>query len=196
MSEQQNRDTLRITAPLDRQTLAALRIGQRVLLSGSILAGRDTVHLLLVQLLHDKRPLPLDLADQIIYYVGPAPARPGRASGAAGPTTSSRMDPYTPPLLDRGLKGMIGKGPRGPLVREAMIKHGAVYFAAIGGAGALAAQCIVDSEIVAWPKLGPEALRRLQVRELPLIVANDAHGGDLFEQGRDEYARGEDGSAD
>ncbi len=188
MSAARARDVLKVSTPLTDEVLRELHIGQRVLLSGSVYAARDTVHLMLVQLIHDNRPLPVDLDGQVVYYVGPTPAPPGKASGAAGPTTSSRMDPYTPLLLDKGLKGMIGKGPRGPHVREAIVKHGAVYFAAIGGAGALASQCIADSEVVAWPKLGPEAFRRLILRDLPLIVANDTHGGDLFAQGIAEYA--------
>ncbi len=188
MSDAADQGPVRITAPLDDATVATLHAGDRVLLSGTVLAARDTVHLLLVQALHDNKELPVDLQGQVMYYVGPTPARPGAVIGAAGPTTSSRMDPYTPTLLGHGLKGMIGKGPRGESVKKAIGRHHAVYFAAIGGAGALIAQSIVSAEIIAYPRLGPEALRRLEVKDFPLIVANDMYGADLYEQGMRAYA--------
>lgn len=181
-------EPVRLTTPLTDEAVAALRIGDRVLLSGPVLGARDTAHRLLVQAIHDRKPLPVDLAGQVIYYVGPTPAKPGHASGSAGPTTSERMDPYTPALLAKGVKGMIGKGPRGPHVRDAIRRHRAVYFVAIGGAGALAAQAITRSEVAAFERLGPEALRRLEFKDFPVVVANDIHGGDLFEEGVREYA--------
>lgn len=188
MSQGAATEPIRVITPLSEDTVSSLRVGDRVLLSGTVYSGRDTAHLRLVQTIHDGKPLPLELKGQVMYYMGPSPARPGKVIGAAGPTTSSRMDPYTPALLDAGLKGMIGKGPRGDRVREAITRRKAVYFAAIGGAGALIAESIVSSEIVAYEPLGPEAIRRLEVKDFPLIVANDMHGGDLFEQGVEAYA--------
>lgn len=188
MTQELDREPIHVSAPLTGSVIESLRIGDRVLLSGTIYTARDTAHLMLVQAIHDRKPLPFDLAGQIIYYVGPTPARPGQASGSAGPTTSSRMDPYTPTLLGKGIKGMIGKGPRGPHVRESIVRNRAVYFVAIGGAGALAAKSIVSSEIVAFDRLGPEAVRRMVVKDFALIVANDVHGADLFEEGVKAYA--------
>jgi fumarate hydratase subunit beta len=185
-------EPIHVNTPLRGDIVKQLHAGDRVLLSGTVYSARDTAHLLLVQAIHDDKPLPFDIEDQVIYYMGPTPAKPGQPVGAAGPTTSSRMDPYTPALLSRGLKGMIGKGQRAGRVKEAMLHHGAVYFVAIGGAGALLAKSIVSAEIVAFPRLGPEALRRLEVKEMSLIVANDVHGGDLFEQGIKEYAISEE----
>jgi fumarate hydratase subunit beta len=181
-----------LSTPLADRVVERLRVGDRVYLSGTIYSARDTAHLLLVQAIHDGKPLPIDVAHQVIYYMGPTPAKPGQPVGAAGPTTSSRMDPYAPALLAKGLKGMIGKGPRAGRVKEAIVRHRAVYFVAIGGAGALLAKSILSAEIVAFPRLGPEALRRLEVKDMPLIVANDMHGGDLFEQGIEKYAISEE----
>jgi fumarate hydratase subunit beta len=180
---------VRLKAPLTAKAVQRLRAGDQVLLSGSVYTARDTAHLRLVQTIHDKKPLPFDLKGQIIYYAGPAPAPPGKSSGSVGPTTSSRMDLYTPTLLNAGLRGMIGKGTRSVDVRKAMVKHKAIYMAAIGGAGALIAQRITSSDIVAYPELGPEAIRCLEVRELPLVVADDIYGGDLFEEGQKAYAQ-------
>jgi fumarate hydratase subunit beta len=179
---------IRLTAPLADEDVAGLRIGDRVLLSGVVYTARDVAHTYLVQTVHDGKPLPIDLAGAVIYYAGPTPAPPGSASGSAGPTTSGRMDPYTPTLLARGVKAMIGKGQRSDSVRQAITRYRAVYFAAIGGAGALIAKCIKSSEVVAYPKLGPEAIRKLVVKDFPLIVANDIHGGDLYEEGVKEFA--------
>lgn len=181
-------EAIRLTTPLDGAAVARLRVGDRVLLSGVIYTARDAAHKRIVQLIETGAPLPFDPAGQVIYYVGPSPAKPGHAVGAAGPTTSYRMDPYAPVLIAHGLKGMIGKGKRNDAVRRAMSEHQAVYFAAIGGAGALMARSIVTAEVIAYPELGPEAVRRLEVKDFPVIVANDAHGGDLYEEGVKAYA--------
>ncbi len=167
--------------PFDSQELATLRAGEMVCLSGRLYTGRDQTHRRLCALLDAGQPLPVDLSGQLLYYVGPTPAPPGRVVGAAGPTTSYRMDAYTPRLLALGLAATMGKGPRSQAVREAMQRHGAVYFAAIGGAGALLSQCIVNSEVVAFDDAGPEALFRFEVERFPAIVINDVAGGDYYE---------------
>ncbi len=179
---------IRINPPLNDEVINNLRIGQQVLISGKIYTGRDAAHKKLVELMEKGESLPIELAGQIIYYVGPTPAPPGRVIGAAGPTTSGRMDVYTPKMLERGLKGMIGKGKRSPEVLEAMKKHKAVYFAAIGGAAALISKAIKKARIIAYPELGPEAIHELEVEDFPAIVANDAFGGDLYEEGSSIYA--------
>ena len=181
-------DAIKLTPPLSDADVEGLRIGDRVLISGAIYTGRDAANKRLTDLIQAGKPLPLEIQGQIIYYVGPSPAKPGRAVGAAGPTTSYRMDAYAPELIRLGLKGMIGKGARDQDVRDAMEEYKAVYFAAIGGAGALMAQTIKDAEIVAWEDLGPEAIRRLEVEEFPVIVVNDVRGNDLYEEGVKEYA--------
>ena len=182
------RDTIKLTPPLSDADVEGLRIGDRFLISGAIYTGRDAAHKRLTDLIQAGKPLPLEIQGQIIYYVGPSPAKPGRAVGAAGPTTSYRMDAYAPELIRLGLKGMIGKGARDQDVRDAMEEYKAVYFAAIGGAGALMAQTIKDAEIVAYEDLGPEAIRRLEVEEFPVIVVNDVRGNELYEEGVKEYA--------
>jgi fumarate hydratase subunit beta len=182
-------EAIRLTTPLKNQDVEKLHIGDRVLLNGVVYTARDAAHKRLVQLLEDGSPLPFELEGQVIYYVGPSPAKPGRPVGAAGPTTSYRMDAYAPNLISHGLKGMIGKGARNQAVKDAMMEHKAVYFAAIGGAGALMAQSIVAAEVIAYPELGPEAIRRLEVKNFPVIVANDCFGGDLYEEGIKKYAR-------
>jgi fumarate hydratase subunit beta len=182
------RDTIKLTPPLSDADVEGLRIGDRVLISGAIYTGRDAAHKRLTDLIQAGKPLPLEIQGQIIYYVGPSPAKPGRAVGAAGPTTSYRMDAYAPELIRLGLKGMIGKGARDQDVRDAMEEYKAVYFAAIGGAGALMAQAIKKAEIIAYEDLGPEAIRRLEVEEFPVIVVNDVRGNDLYEEGVKEYA--------
>jgi fumarate hydratase subunit beta len=154
-----------------------------------VYTARDAAHKRLIQLIEAGESLPFDLDGQVIYYVGPSPAKPGQAVGAAGPTTSYRMDAYAPTLIARGLRGMFGKGKRNDAVKDAMRSHTAVYFAAIGGAGALMAKSILSAEVIAYPELGPEAIRRLEVHNFPVIVANDAHGGDLYEEGAKAYAR-------
>lgn len=176
-------------APLEADRVETLKSGDRVLLSGTIYTARDAAHKRLVAMLEQGDALPFDLAGQVIYYVGPTPPRPGMPIGAAGPTTSYRMDPYAPVLIAHGLKGMIGKGVRNTAVREAIQRHKAVYMAAIGGAGALMAQSVASAEMVAFPELGAEAVRRLVVRDLPLTVVNDVHGGDLYEEGVNAYKR-------
>ncbi|OPX17519.1 fumarate hydratase [candidate division WOR-3 bacterium 4484_100] len=182
-------EEIKLTTPLSDQDIMKLKIGDRVLISGKILTGRDSAHKRLFELAEKGEPLPIEIKGQIIYYVGPAPAKPGKVIGSAGPTTSYRMDPYTPLLLKLGLKGMIGKGQRGPEVREAMKKFKAVYFAATGGAGALIAQCIKSARIVAYEDLGPEAIRELVVEDFPVIVANDVYGGDLYDAGIEKFRR-------
>jgi fumarate hydratase subunit beta len=176
-----------ITAPLTDEIVADLRAGDQVLITGTIYVGRDAAHKGMVALLEEGKELPFDPQGQIIYYMGPAPAKPGRVSGSAGPTTSGRMDPYTVPMLKAGLKGMIGKGNRSAAVRQALKDYRAVYFAAIGGAGALIAESIVESEVIAYAELGAEALLRLKVVKFPAIVVNDVHGGDAYEDGKARY---------
>ena len=173
--------------PLSDSDVEGLRAGDRVLFNGVIYTARDAAHARLVALLDEGKPLPFPVEGQIIYYVGPAPARPGAVIGSAGPTTSGRMDIYAPALMAAGLKGMIGKGSRSEEVKAAMAEHRAVYFAATGGAGALLSQRIVKAEVVAYEELGPEAIRRLEVENLPAIVVNDIHGGDLYREGTSRY---------
>jgi len=180
-------DTISLRTPLKTDDLAGLRIGDRVMLNGVVYAARDAAHQRLVKLIETDEPLPLDLSGQVIYYVGPTPAKTGQALGAAGPTSSYRMDAYAAVLIEKGLKGMIGKGARNRAVRDAMQKYKAVYFAAIGGAGALISRSIVAAEIVAYPELGTEAVRKLEVKDFPVIVANDICGGDLYETGVEKY---------
>lgn len=178
---------IRLTTPLCKADLENLHIGDRVFISGTIYSARDAAHLRLVRLLAENKPLPFDLEGQIIYYMGPSPARPGKPIGAAGPTSSYRMDAYAPELIARGLKGMIGKGARSQSVKDAIKQYGAVYFAAIGGAGALISKSILSAAVIAYPELGAEAVRRLDVKSLPAIVANDVYGRDLYEEGIKAY---------
>lgn len=171
----------RITPPLDEGAVGALRAGDEILISGTLYTARDAAHKRLCELLAAGKKLPLELAGQILYYSGPSPAKPGQAVGSAGPTTASRMDPYAPLLMEHaGLRGMIGKGPRGPAVVEAMKRFGCVYFAAIGGAGALLAATICSAEVVCYEDLGTEAIRRLEVVDFPAVVAIDAQGRSLY----------------
>ncbi len=176
-----------IHTPLTDEVVAGLHAGDPVLITGTIYVGRDAAHKRLVALLEQGQALPFDPRGQVIYYMGPAPAKPGHVSGSAGPTTSGRMDPYTPAMLKAGLKGMIGKGNRSAAVRQAIQEHKAVYLAAIGGAGALIARSIVAQEVIAYPELGAEALLRLQVQRFPAIVVNDIYGGDAYEDGKKAY---------
>lgn len=171
-----------LTLPLDPKQICELRAGDRVELSGWMYTARDAAHKRMVETLQAGGILPVDLTGQTIYYVGPTPARPGQVIGSAGPTTSSRMDPYTLALLSQGLKGMIGKGSRSEAVKRGIVQCQAVYFAAIGGAGALIAKTIRAAEIVAYHDLGTEAIYRLQVERFPVIVINDVAGGDLYQQ--------------
>ncbi|MGB8993473.1 MAG: Fe-S-containing hydro-lyase [Desulfobaccales bacterium] len=181
--------TVKITPPLSDQDVLQLTIGDTVLVSGVIYTARDAAHKRLVDMLAAGQPLPMDLKGQIIYYVGPSPARPGRVIGAAGPTTSYRMDSYAPTLIRLGLKAMIGKGKRAPEVIAAMQAYKAVYLGATGGAGALISQCIKAAEVIAFPELGPEAVHRLEVEDLPTVVINDCQGRDLYELGVKQYRR-------
>ena len=176
-----------ISLPLTRQAARELRAGDSCLLSGVIYTARDAAHKRLCELLEKGGELPLDLQDSVIYFVGPTPAKPGQAIGSAGPTTSYRMDAYSPALIAQGLTGMIGKGKRGPEVVEAMKEHGAVYFAAIGGCGALLSQCIKNAEVIAYEDLGAEAIRRLEVENFPAVVVIDSEGNNLYESGRAAY---------
>ena len=169
--------------------MRSLQAGDRVLLSGTIYTGRDAAHKRMIALLQEGKPLPFDPRGQILYYVGPAPAKPGFAVGSAGPTTSYRMDSYTPPLLAQGLRGMIGKGRRSPQVVEAMKAYCAVYFGAVGGAAALISRRIVDAELVAWPDLGTEAVHRFTVKDFPVTVVIDSLGNSLYETEPPKYRR-------
>ncbi|MBM4448109.1 MAG: Fe-S-containing hydro-lyase [Chloroflexi bacterium] len=178
-----------INIPLDRKTIKELTAGTPVLISGTVYTARDAAHKRLIEALKRRETLPFPLKGQTIYYTGPSPARPGRVIGSAGPTTSGRMDIYTPRLLSAGLKAMIGKGQRSAEVRAALQKYKAIYFIAIGGAGALLAQAIKKATVVAYDDLGPEAVRELTVENFPAIVANDIYGNDLFEQGRAQYRK-------
>ena len=178
-----------ITLPITRETARTIRSGESCLLTGVIYTARDAAHKRLVELVEKGEPLPFDIKDATIYYVGPTPAKPGRVIGSAGPTTSSRKDASSPTLSAQGETGMIGKGKRGPEVVEAMKKYGAVYFAAIGGAGALLSSCIKKAEIVCYEDLGAEAVRRLEVENLPVVCVIDCEGNNLYEQGREEYLK-------
>ncbi len=176
-----------IRSPFDEETINKLKAGDRVLITGVIYAARDAAHKRMVEALDRGEKLPFDITDQTIYYMGPTPARPGKVIGSAGPTTSGRMDSYTMSLIAAGLRGMVGKGKRSQAVKDAMKKHKAVYFAAIGGAGALISKSIKKAEVIAYEDLGVEAIRRLEVENLPATVINDIYGGDLYEQGKAKY---------
>lgn len=177
----------RITAPLTKDVVKTLKAGDSCLISGVIYTARDAAHKRLVELAQAGKPLPIDVENSVIYYVGPTPAKPGHAIGSAGPTTSYRMDAYSPTLIKLGETGMIGKGKRSPEVIEAMKECGAVYFGAIGGCGALLSSCIKKAEIVCYEDLGAEAVRRLEVEDLPVVVIIDSEGNNLYEIGRKEY---------
>ena len=178
---------IKVTAPMTREQARALKSGDSVLLSGVIYTARDAAHKRLCELVAAGKELPLDVKDSIIYFVGPTPAKPGQVIGSAGPTTSYRMDAYSPTMIEQGQTGMIGKGKRGPEVIAAMKEHGAVYFGAIGGCGALLSKCIKKAEIVAYEDLGAEAIRRLEVEDFPVIVIIDSEGNNLYETGRAAY---------
>jgi len=178
-----------ITSPIDDSTIESLHAGDQVLISGVMYVGRDAAHKRLVETLDKGDNLPFDVKGQTIYYMGPSPTKPGHVIGSAGPTTSGRMDAYTPRMLQAGLKAMIGKGLRSPEVKDAIKKHKAVYFAATGGAAALIARSITKSETIAYEELGPEAVLRLEVKDFPAVVINDCHGGDLYQEGKAKYAK-------
>jgi fumarate hydratase subunit beta len=180
---------INITSPIDAEIIEKLTVGTRVLISGVIYTARDAAHKRLIQALDRGEKLSFDLKGQTLYYMGPSPVRPGQVIGSAGPTTSSRMDIYTPRLIAAGLRAMIGKGSRSPEVKEAIKKYKAVYLATYGGAGALLAKSIKQVEVIAYDDLGTEAILRLNVENFPAIVANDIYGGDLFELGKAKYQR-------
>ena len=172
-----------ISIPFDRSISTTLKAGDYVYLTGTIYTARDAAHKRMYEALNNGEELPFDIMNNTIYYMGPSPAREGRPIGSAGPTTASRMDKYAPSLLDLGLKGMIGKGKRNEAVHEAIIRNGAVYFAAVGGAGALLSKCITSSEVIAYDDLGTEAIRKLTVKDFPVIVVIDSEGNDLYNNG-------------
>jgi len=178
---------IRLETPLDKETVRKLKAGDEVRINGIIYAARDAAHKRMIELLHAGKGLPFDIRNQVIYYVGPCPARPGMVIGSAGPTSSYRMDAYTPELIRLGLTGMIGKGLRNDEVVSAMTEYGAVYFGALGGAGALIAKSVVSEETIAFPELGPEALRKLHVKDFPAIVVIDSYGNDMYVIGKKNY---------
>ncbi len=176
-----------LSLPLKEEDIVRLKAGDRVLLTGVLYTARDAAHKRLVEALENGEKLPIDLEGQVLYYVGPSPAPPGKVIGSAGPTSAYRMDRYTPRLLQAGLRGMIGKGPRSEKIKEALNQYKAVYLAATGGAGALLSKKILKAEVVAYADLGPEAIRRLEVKDLPALVINDIYGGDLYLEGKEKY---------
>ena len=176
-----------IRTPLDRATLLSLHAGEQILLSGVIYTARDAAHLRMMECIREGKKLPFELSGQVIYYAGPSPTPPGAVVGSIGPTTSMRMDAMTPPLLERGLAGMIGKGGRSEEVRKSIQANSAVYFIAVGGAAALGAQCVKQLDVIAWDDLGPESVKRLVVDKFPVIVAIDAYGADAFQNGQRAY---------
>lgn len=178
-----------ITAPIKRKEINQLEAGDYVYISGIIYTARDAAHKRMYETLRNQESLPIDIKNQLIYYMGPSPAREGRPIGSAGPTTASRMDKYAPELLDLGLGGMIGKGKRSKEVSDAIIRNGGVYFAAVGGAGALLSKCIISSEVVAYDDLGTEAIRKLEVKNFPVIVVVDKDGNNLYETAIQEFRR-------
>ena len=178
-----------ITAPIDKETAGQLRAGDYVYITGTIYTARDAAHKRMYEALEKGETLPLEMKGNVIYYMGPSPARDGRPIGSAGPTTASRMDKYAPALLDLGLIGMIGKGKRSDAVKEAIVRNSAVYFAAVGGAGALLAGSIKASEVIAYDDLGTEAIRRLEVENFPVIVVIDSKGQNLYETAIREYCK-------
>jgi fumarate hydratase subunit beta len=184
-----NLEPIRLETPLSIDDVEPLKSGDVVRLYGVLYAARDAAHARMKEAVHKGKPLPFDPEGQVVYYTGPAPARPGSALGPAGPTTASRMDPYAPSLIDRGLRGMIGKGARSKEVLEAMRRHGCVYFGAVEGTAALLADRVKEAEVVAHEDLGPEAILRLVVEEFPVVVVNDLHGGDLYREGRKRWRR-------
>ncbi len=177
----------KVKLPLTDEVLADLRAGDNVLLSGVMYVARDAAHKRIVDALDQGKPLPFDIKGQTIYFMGPSPAKPGQVIGSAGPTTSGRMDAYSPRLIAEGLKGMVGKGMRSLAVKDAIKKHKAVYMAAIGGTGALIARTIKKSDVVAYEELGAEAVLRLEVKDFPATIINDIYGGDLYEEGKAKY---------
>jgi fumarate hydratase subunit beta len=178
-----------LTVPFSTQDVEPLKAGDVVRLSGVLFTARDAAHARMAEAIESGEPLPFDPEGQVVYFTGPAPARPGHALGPAGPTTASRMDSYSPLLIERGLKGMVGKGLRSDKVKRAMREHGCVYFGAVEGTAALLARCVTEVELVAYEDLGAEAIRRLVVEDFPVVVVNDLHGGDLYIEGRKRWRR-------
>jgi fumarate hydratase subunit beta len=176
-----------LKTPLTDEDVEKLRIGDSVRLTGVIYTARDAAHKRMIESLDRGEPLPFDIRGSLVYYVGPSPTKPGRVIGSAGPTTAYRMDPYAPRLMEIGMKGMIAKGKRNDAVKEAMKKHKVVYLGATGGAAALIAKCVKKCDVIAYEDLGPEAVRRLEVEDMPLVVVTDCHGGDLYIEGRKKY---------
>jgi fumarate hydratase subunit beta len=182
-------EPIHLETPLTKEDIKPLKTGDIVRLNGVIYTARDAAHARKAEAIERGDPLPFDPEGQVVYFTGPAPARPGHALGPAGPTTASRMDPYSPLLIERGLRGMIGKGLRSETVREAMREHGCVYFGAVEGTAALLARCVKEAEVVAYEDLGAEAIRRLVVEDFPLVVVNDLHNGDLYTEGKEKWRR-------
>jgi fumarate hydratase subunit beta len=182
-------DPVRLQTPLEMSDVEPLRSGDVVRLYGILYTARDAAHARMKEAIEREEPLPFEPEGQVVYFTGPAPARPGSALGPAGPTTASRMDPYSPYLIERGLKGMVGKGSRSKEVLESMRKHGCVYFGAVEGTAALLADRVKEAAVVAYEDLGPEAVRRLVVEDFPVVVINDLHGGDLYREGRAQWRR-------
>lgn len=178
-----------ITAPFNKEVAAQLKAGDYVYITGTIYTARDAAHKRMSEALQKQEQLPINMENNVIYYMGPSPAREGRPIGSAGPTTASRMDKYAPSLLDLGLSGMIGKGKRSQEVKDAIVRNGAVYFAAVGGAGALLSKSVLSSEVIAYDDLGTEAIRRLEVKDFPVIVVIDKDGNNLYETAIKEYAK-------
>lgn len=189
MSSASGAEPIYLDAPLSREDIEPLKTGDVVRLSGVIHTARDAAHARMAEAIERGDSLPFDPEGQVVYFTGPAPARPGHALGPAGPTTASRMDSYSPLLIERGLRGMIGKGLRSKEVRESMQKHGCVYFGAVEGTAALLARCVKEAEVVAYEDLGAEAVRRLVVEDFPVVVVNDLYGGDLYVEGRERWRR-------
>ena len=177
----------RITTPLSDAVIETLRAGDTIYITGNLYTGRDSAHKKLIDLIDEGKDLPIEVEGQLIYYVGPTPARPGKPIGSAGPTTSYRMDSFAPTLHRLGIKGTIGKGARNEEVKESLKKYKAVYLAAVGGAGALISKSIEEAEVIAYPELGPEAIRRVKVKDFPCIVINDMYGGDLYQEGKKQF---------
>jgi len=178
----------KIKLPLTEKKAESLKVGDNLLLSGVLYVARDAAHRRMIETLDKGEPLPFDIKGQTVYYMGPSPAPPGKVIGSAGPTTSARMDPFTPRLLAAGLRGMIGKGVRSKEVKESLKKYKAVYLAAVGGAGALISKTIIKSKVIAYPDLGPEAVLKLEVKDFPATVINDVSGGDLYVEGKKKYS--------
>jgi fumarate hydratase subunit beta len=182
-------EPIQLDTPLSIEDIEPLRTGDVVRLNGVLYTARDAAHARMKQAIEAGEPLPFDPRDQVVYFTGPAPARPGHALGPAGPTTASRMDPYSPLLIERGLRGMVGKGSRSEMVLDSMREHGCVYFGAVEGTAALLADCVKEAEVVAYEDLGAEAIRRLLVENFPVVVVNDLYGGDLYREGRERWRR-------